>query len=175
MRKFKKYICLLLYYFIARHLPSSDAPYSFGAKYIRKVICKNIFKKLDKGVNIEHGAFFASGQEIQIGENSALGINCRVSGPLTIGKDVMMGPDVIVYTQNHSFNKIDVPMIKQGNTEKEEVIIEDDVWIGARTIILPGIKIGRGSIIGAGSIVTKDVEPYTIVAGNPAKIIRRRN
>jgi maltose O-acetyltransferase len=65
-------------------------------------------------------------------------------------------------------------MIDQGFKDKEPVIIEDDVWIGARVIILPGVKIGKGSIVGAGAVVTKDVEPYSIVAGVPAKLIRKR-
>ena len=65
-------------------------------------------------------------------------------------------------------------MWQQGFTEVDPIVIEDDVWIGARVIILKGVTIGKGSIIGAGSVVTKDVEPYSIVGGNPAKLIRKR-
>ena len=65
-------------------------------------------------------------------------------------------------------------MIKQGNSETKPVIIENDVWIGANVIILPGVTIHEGSIIAAGAVVTKDVECYTIVAGNPAKVIKKR-
>lgn len=66
-------------------------------------------------------------------------------------------------------------MVKQGYQETKKVIIEDDVWIGARSVILPGIKIGTGSIIAVGSVVTKDVEPLSIVAGVPAKLVKKRN
>ncbi len=172
--KLKKYIFLILYYFIARHLPGSDTIYSFGSKKIRRFICRRIFNKTGKNINIEHGAFFGSGFDIEIGDNSGLGLNSRVSSPLSIGDNVMMGPDVIIYTQNHNFDRIDIPMIKQGDSEKKKVIIGNDVWIGARAVILPGISIGEGAIVGAGSIVTKDVPPYSIVGGNPAKIIRER-
>ncbi|HCC07296.1 MAG TPA: acetyltransferase [Clostridiales bacterium] len=167
-------IALSLYYGIARNLPSSDAYYSFGAGIIRRVLCKFIFDKQDKNVNIEHGAYFGKGIGINIGDNSGLGINARVQGPLVIGKNVMMGPDVIIYTKNHSFNNTDVPMMEQGELEPEKVTISDDVWIGARVIILPGVTIGKGSILASGCVVTKDVESYSIVAGVPAKKIKSR-
>ncbi|NLC69015.1 MAG: acetyltransferase [Clostridiaceae bacterium] len=174
MRKFIKYVCLALYYLGARHLPASDMPYSLGAKKVRGFLCRRIFKKAGKNINIEHGAYFGSGFEIEIGNNSGLGLNCRVYGPLTIGDDVMMGPDVMIFTQQHESKRLDIPMRLQ-TAPKEPVSIGDDVWIGARVIILPGKKIGKGAIIGAGAIVTKDVPDYAVVAGNPARIIKFRN
>jgi len=167
-------VFLMLYYFIARHLPSSDSLYSLGAKKIRYFICKGLFDKIGKNVNVEHGAFFGRGQGIGIDDFSGLGINCRVSGPLKIGKYCMMGPDVMIYTSNHQICRLDIPMILQGETAKREVVLEDDVWIGARAIILPGITIHKGAIIGAGAVVTKDVPSYAIVGGNPAKVIKYR-
>jgi len=165
---------LILYYFIARHLPGSDSLYSFGSKRIRTMLCKKLFARTGKNVNVEHGAFFGSGRDIEIGDYSGLGINCRVSGPLKIGKYVMMGPDVMIYTANHEICNLEIPMLLQGETPKEAVTIEDDVWIGARSIILPGVTINKGAVVAAGAVVTKDVEPYTIVGGNPARVIKRR-
>lgn len=173
MKKIIYYICLTLYYFIARHLPSSDAPYSLGAKHIRRFLCGRIFKKAGKNINIEHGAFFASGREIEIDENSGLGLNSRVTGPIYIGRDVMMGPDVMIFTQNHETSRLDIPMNLQ-TAPKKAVRIEDDVWIAARVIILPGITIHKGAIVGAGAVVTRDVPEYAVVGGNPAKIIKYR-
>ena len=86
----------------------------------------------------------------------------------------MMGPECMIYTSNHGMDRTDIPMWKQQSTEVEPVVIGNDVWIGARVIILPGVHIGDGCVIGAGSVVTKDVEEYTVVAGNPAKFIRKR-
>ncbi|MCX7749013.1 MAG: acyltransferase [Clostridia bacterium] len=174
MKRVSKYFFLLLYYWVARHLPSSSAPYSLGAKHIRSFICRRIFKRAGRNINIEHGAFFASGFDIEIGDNSGLGLNCRITGPLKIGNDVMMGPDVMIFTQNHETSRLDIPMWKQ-TAPKKAVVIEDDVWIAARAIILPGITIHKGSIIASGAIVTKDVPPYAVVGGNPAKIIKFRN
>ena len=95
-------------------------------------------------------------------------------GPVDIGKNVMMGPDVVVLTTKHIFKDIDTPMIQQGSTGPHAVTIADDVWIGERAVILPGINIGCGAIVGTCAVVTKNVPPYAIVAGNPAIIIRYR-
>ncbi len=80
----------------------------------------------------------------------------------------------MIITNTHNFENCDIPMRTQG-LKNISVTIEDDVWIGSRVIILPGIKIGKGSIIGAGAVVTKDVPEYSIVGGVPAKLIRSRN
>lgn len=167
-------LCLMLYYAAARHLPGSDRPYSLGSRRIRGFLCRRIFKRMGKNVNIEHGAFFGSGEDIEIGDFSGLGLRCSVSGPLSLGDNVMMGPDVLIFTQNHNFENTDVPMIRQGNTEKRKVAVGNDVWIAARAIILPGVTIGEGAIVAAGAVVTKDVPPYAIVGGNPAKVIKYR-
>ena len=87
----------------------------------------------------------------------------------------MMGANVSIFSRNHKFSDINVPMNKQGFSEEQPVIIGNDVWIGANVIILPGVKIGTGSVIGAGAVVTKNVEEYTVVGGNPAAVLKRRN
>jgi len=133
-----------------------------------------LFKKCGKNVNIENRCCFGTGEQIEIVDFSGIGSKCQIYGPVKMGKYIMMGPEVIIFTQNHKFSDISVTMVKQGYQETKQVIIEDIVWIGARSVILPGVKIGIGSIIGVGSVVTKDVEPYSIVAGVPAKLIKKR-
>lgn len=165
---------LALYYLVGKRMPSSDSPFSFGSKKVRGFLCHHIFEYLGKDCNIEQNVFFGGGKGIRVDNFSGIGINARIQGPLTIGKCVMMGPDVLIYTQNHKVADISLPMILQGETEPQAVTIEDDVWIGARVIILPGVTIGKGAIIGAGAVVTKDVEPYAIVGGMPAKVIGSR-
>ena len=86
----------------------------------------------------------------------------------------MMGTDVTIITRNHRFDRTDIPMMEQGFEEERPVYIGNDVWIGDRALILPGVHIGDGSIIAAGAVVTKDVPPYSIVAGVPARKIRDR-
>lgn len=110
---------------------------------------------------------------ISIGSGSGLGVNCLVHGPLEIGNKVMMGPDVVILTHTHNIDRTDIPMGDQGS-RVAKVTIGNDVWIGMRTIIMPGVKIGNGAVIGAGAVVTKDVPDYAIVGGVPAKIIKYR-
>ena len=165
---------LSLYYALARNLPSNNR-YFLGkfAKRFRHHCCKHIFDTCAGDVNIEQGAAFGYGQGVELGSKSWLGINCRI-GVAKIGKFVMMAPDVIIISQNHIFSDIRNPMEEQGFQFQRPVIIEDDVWIGTRVIILPGRRIGKGAIIGAGSVVTKDVPPYAVVGCNPAKILKYR-
>lgn len=174
LKKIWKYINLILYYGFALYLPKSNRPYAFKiTKPIRYNICKNIFDYCGKNVNVERLAYFGDGQGIFIGDNSGIGVNCKVQPPVKIGNDVMMGEDVIIITNTHKFDDCSIPMRIQGS-ETLPVIIEDNVWIGSRAIILPGVKIGKGSIIGAGAVVTKDIPEYSIVGGVPAKLIRSR-
>lgn len=173
MKKILRALGYVLYYFFARHLPGSTLPYALGSKQIRQLCAKMMFERCGKNVNIEHGAFLASGKGIEIGDNSGIGLNCRIAGPLSIGNDVMIAPGVNIITQNHEISDINIPMRLQ-TAEKKKVTICDDVWIGVNAIILPGVTIGKGSVVAGGAVVTKDVLPYQIVGGNPAKVIRNR-
>lgn len=85
----------------------------------------------------------------------------------------MMGPDVVILTHTHNIDRIDIPMEQQGS-RIAKVSIGNDVWIGMRSIIMPGVTIGNGVVIGAGAIVTNDVPDYAIVGGVPVRIIKFR-
>lgn len=162
----------LLYNAIAKNMPLSDSRVNFGSKKLRRLCGKLILRHCGSNVNIEKGAQFSS--DVSLGDNSGIGVNALISSQVTIGNDVMMGPDCIILTSNHGMERKDIPMWRQSSSEPRPVVIGDDVWIGARVIILPGVHIGSGSVIGAGAVVTKDVIPDSIVAGNPAKLIRMR-
>ncbi|MGA7524234.1 MAG: acyltransferase [Acidobacteriaceae bacterium] len=125
-------------------------------------------------MNIERRAYIGYGRGIRIGHHSGIGINAWIGRGTTIGDHVMMGPDVMIFSRNHRYSRFDVTMDLQGQTEESPVTIGDDVWIGARAVLLPGITIGRGSIVGAGAVVTRNVPPGAIVAGNPARVVRYR-
>lgn len=171
----KKYLALVLYYLIARHLPASYEPHSLGiSKPLRAFLCRNIFDVCGKNINIEKGAYFGDGIGIKIGDNSGIGINAVLQRHITIGKDVMMGRDVIIMTNSHKTSDAGIPMNQQGAEEIKPVVIGDDVFIGSRAILLPGVNIGNGSIIGANAVVTRDVIPYSVVAGIPARLIKMR-
>lgn len=87
---------------------------------------------------------------------------------------MMMGPNCYFFAHNHRFNRLDIPMIEQGSYPSKSFVIEDDVWLGRGVMVLPGRTISKGSIIGAGCVLTKDFPPYSIVGGNPGRIIRSR-
>jgi len=115
------------------------------------------------------------GEGLKIGNNSSIGpysyIGC--SGMIEIGDNVMMSPRVSIYAENHVFDRTDITIKDQG-VKREFVKIEDDCWIAANSVILAGVTIGKGSIIAAGSVVTRDVPPFSIVAGVPATVIKSR-
>lgn len=173
MKRFIKIFAYVIYYMFARHLPISYQPYAFGSKYIRYACCKKLLAKCGRQANIEHGADFGVGSSVELGNYSGIGIHARI-GDVKIGDYVMMGPDVCIFSHNHQNNDLNTPMSFQGFTATKPVVIENNVWIGARVIILPGVTIGEGSIIGANAVVTKDVPSFAVVAGNPARIVRMR-
>jgi acetyltransferase-like isoleucine patch superfamily enzyme len=116
-----------------------------------------------------------AGEGMKVGDHSNIGpysfIGC--SGYVEIGSNVMMGPRVNLLAENHNFDRTDVPMKEQGVT-RSTIVIEDDCWLGANSSVLAGVRIGRGSIVATGAVVTKDVPPYSIVGGVPARVIRSR-
>lgn len=166
---------LILYYAVLQFLPETNNRYFNFIRLLRSFISSKVFDTAGEKINIEKGANFGTGRGIKIGNYSGIGVRCYIRGPLDIGNYVMMGPEVIILTSSHKFDSSEIPMCFQGGHVPKKVTIGDDVWIGTRVIILPGVTIGNGSIIAAGSIVTKDVPPYAIVGGNPAKVIKYRN
>lgn len=169
---------LFLYYSFAQHLPKSVVPFiGVVSKKIRYLLCKRIFSSCGEKCNIEKGAYFGNGRSVSIGNISGLGANFKMlNRTLNMGDYVMMGEDVLFLGGGHNFDRTDIPMGEQGSKEKTPLNIGNDVWFGARAIVLPGCQnIGDGVIIGAGSVVTKDIPDYAIVGGNPAKVIRYRN
>lgn len=165
---------LFVYYGFARYLPLS---YRFGGplwKGIRSFICRRLFASCGENINVDRGVLFLGGRHVSLGNNSSIGPNAQLNGKITIGDDVMIGPDLLVLIVNHAFSRTDIPMRAQGVQEEKPVTIGNDVWIGARVTILPGVKIGNGVVVGACSVVTKPVPDWAVVAGNPARIIKFR-
>lgn len=163
----------LTYYLCARHLPRSHVKYSLGARAIRSFLLKRLFKKFGRKVNIEPKVIFLNLSECEIGDYSGIGMHSYI-GTVKIGHDVMIGEELIAISRNHAFGSRELPMRLQGFQQDRPITIEDDVWIGTRVTLLPGVNIGRGAIIGAGSVVTKNVPPFTVVAGNPARPVKSR-
>lgn len=109
------------------------------------------------------------GDGVYIGPNSVL----FGAGGIKIGNNVLISPGVIITSHQHQFNEKG-KLIKEHKSEFAEVVIEDDVWIGANAVILPGVRIKKGSVIGAGAVVSKDIEECSVAVGVPAKVIKKR-
>lgn len=171
----KRTIFLVLWYFFFRYFPNSTYPLlGRYSEIMRCWCCKHIFKFCGGNVNVGPKAHFGKGNEIEIGYNSSIGVCAKVPYNIKIGEHVMMGPHVTIYGSNHAYDRTDIPMTKQGNKKYPPVVIEDDVWIGGHVIINAGRIIKKGTIIAAGSVVTKDFPAYSIIGGNPAKLIKSR-
>ena len=112
-------------------------------------------------------AFIRIGRDSLVGEYSVI----RGQGGVTIGDRVYTSPGTQIIAVNHIFNDPQRPFVEQGITA-EGIVIEDDVWLGSNCVITDGVRVGNGSVVAAGAVVTKDVPPHTIVAGVPAKVLR---
>lgn len=119
--------------------------------------------------------FDALGEGLSVGEATYIGPRCLLGagGGITIGRHVTIGADVHLLAENHVFREADRLIAEQG-VSRRGIVIEDDVWIGDRVIVLDGVRIARGAVVGAGSVVTRDIPPYAVAVGNPARITGRR-
>ena len=162
-----------LYHALVRFLPSSAAPGGRLWRNIRSWTCRPLFTTCGYDVNVERGALIGR-RTVSIGSHSGIGAHTRIHTGTQIGDNVMIAANVLVVTCNHRTERIDIPMIQQGRMPVRPVRISDDVWIGERAIILPGVTIGAHSIIGAGAVVSRDVPPYAVVVGNPGRIVKYR-
>ena len=111
---------------------------------------------------------------INIGDRTRIGISNVLIGPVTVGNDVMFAQNVVLSGLNHSFEDVTLPPADQPVTTSA-ITVEDEVWIGANSIITAGVTVGKHSIIGSGSVVTKNVPPYSVTVGNPARVIKKYN
>jgi maltose O-acetyltransferase len=131
---------------------------------------KELFGSVGVNPSIEHNLHCDLGYNIHVGDHFYAGYNCTIldMAEVKIGNNCMIGPNVGIYTASHSIE----PMDRNKSGYAIPIYIGDDVWIGGSCTILPGITIGDNSIVAAGSVVTKDVPSNTVVAGNPAKVIK---
>ncbi len=172
IRSFYRYLMYALYIAVFRFTPEIYRPYRLFFPMLRRFLVSQFVEECGSHITVKHNADISP--HIRIGDHSELGTRCMVHSNVTLGHDVLMGPDVKIFSRNHVYRSTDIPIRNQGK-QQETTSIGNDVWIGANVIILPGVRIGDHVVIGAGAVVTKDIPDYAIVAGNPAGIVRMRN
>lgn len=110
--------------------------------------------------------------DVLIGKGTLIGMGNVIIGPVTIGNSVIFAQNIVVSGLNHTYDDINLPIEKQ-KVSTAVITVEDECWIGANVVITAGVTVGKHSVIAAGSIVTKDVPPYSVVVGNPARVIKQ--
>ncbi|MBN2012312.1 acyltransferase [candidate division KSB1 bacterium] len=169
----KRIVSGILYYLIASHLPCTYFPLGRLFTKIRTCCVRMMTGSKCLHLEIESGVFIGNGRDVSIGNHVQINENCRLRN-VDIGNYVMIAPEVMIPHSGHNYEDVTKPMIFQGARNYAKTIIEDDVWVGSRAIIMHGVRLGTGSIVAAGAVVVKDVGQYTIVGGNPAKEIKKR-
>lgn len=160
-----------------------DIPLTHWRLYFKSTmtkLCKKKFHHFGDLAEIRPGAYVIGCSQISIGNNVVIRPETQLHGEtstldisIIIEDDVLIGSGVHMYVENHNFSDADTPIFYQGHSQAKRVIIKRGAWIGANSIILPGVEIGNNSVIGAGSIVTKNIGSNMIAAGNPARVIKK--
>jgi len=128
--------------------------------------------RMGAGAGVQLGCRFLNGRKVALGERTVINFGCLLDGrvyPVTTGADVSIGPEASILTLGHD------PQSPDFANKGGPVTIGDRVWVGYRALVMPGVTIGEGAVVAAGAVVTRDVAPFTIVAGNPAREIGPRN
>lgn len=167
-----KKVLFLFYLIFFKNTPEDYRPYALFFPRIRSFLVKKYLKKCGKSPRVKQGAEISP--NATLGNYSELGTNCLIQANVHIGNNVIMGPDVKIYSRNHKYESLEVPIQKQGKNYYKTTV-GNDVWLGANVIITAGCNIGNHAIVAAGAVVTKDVPDFAIVGGVPAKILKYRN
>jgi acetyltransferase-like isoleucine patch superfamily enzyme len=109
-----------------------------------------------------------------IGDRTKIGLSNTIIGPVTIGNDIRLAQNITLSGLNHNYTDVNLPIHAQG-VSTAPIVIEDETWIGANVVVLAGVTIGKHCIVAAGSVVTKDVPPYSVAVGNPARVLKKYN
>ena len=167
-----KKLFLMLYYGIATKLPNISFPMGKFFNIFRIYTLNKVLVIGDK-CRIMKNVYVGSGRNIEIGSYCRINEFARLNN-VKIGNHVMIARETIILGMSHKHDCTDVPMERQGTEIKRQSIIEDDVWIGARVIIMPGVHIKKGCIIASNAVVTKNTEEFGVYGGVPAKLIKKR-
>lgn len=166
-------IFLIFYRMVAMRLPHSYWPAGWMFSAIRRFALIGMGCKVGRGCELEPGIDVGFRPRLQIGERCQINQNTMLK-TVCLGNDVMIAPGVVMLDRQHNYSDVNIPMSMQGSSSRKLTNVGNDVWIGQNVIIMPGVSIGNGVVVGAGSVVTKDLPDWSVAVGVPAKVIRYR-
>lgn len=182
MFSFLKLLCGRVKYWKSADRLGPDIPWTHWRLHFHPLmndLCSRKFRSFGVGADFRPGAYAVVCSKISIGARvvirpgTMLFADPRVDGAgITIEDNVMMGSGVHVYVGNHRFDRPDIPLIDQGHYPSAEVVLKNGCWIGANSIILPGVVVGENTVVGAGSVVTGSLPGGVLAVGNPARVVR---
>lgn len=165
-------IKLIIYYAIASKLPNSWWP---GGGFFNafRVWCLKGVLSIGNGNKVQKGVYVGNGKGITIGNHCQINEAVRLDN-VSIGDNVMIARETVILGKTHEASDVTIPMTNQGNRQVDKTVVENDVWLGLRSIVMPGLTIATGTIVGSASVVTKSTDAYSIYGGVPAKFIKKR-
>ncbi len=147
------------------------------------IIAENVtvtgLKNIQIGNNtsiMSNSYLYAHDASLKIGNNCSINNNVQISaaqGQISIGNDVLIGANSVIRAGTHNYSRTDIPIRKQGHNQGK-ILIEDDVWLSSNVVVTSNVKLGKGCVVAAGAVVTKDIPSYAVVGGVPARILKRR-
>ena len=156
-----------------------DIPVNHWKLFFKKTglkLCKKKFAKFADDAEFRPHSYAVCCSKIELGKGVVIRPHSMLfasTAKIVIEDYVLLGSGIQIYTNNHKFSDPTIPIYFQDHDEDQEVIIKEGSWIGANAIILPGVTIGKNSVVGAGSIVTKDIPDFTVAVGNPARVVKK--
>lgn len=158
-------------------VPSTHWQLHFKSAMLR--VCRAKFRHFGEGAEFRPGAYAIVCSKISLGNRVVIRPGCMLfadprpdGAGIVLEDDVMLGSGVHIYVNNHRFDDVTRPIIDQGHSESAEIVVKRGAWVGANSVLLPGVIIGENAVVGACSVVTRDIPPRTVAAGNPARVVK---
>lgn len=174
MRTISKVAAYAIYYGVAYHLPENHWMGGRLWNAIRVWCARRLLRECGRNIHMDRRVNFGTGEKLTLKDRSGIGAYSRIIGDVTFCECVATGFGVTVTGYDRDLSRTDIPLIEQHVGFDAPVVLERDTVLFANSIVLPGVRVGEGSIVAAGAVVAKNVPPYAVVAGNPARVVKWR-
>lgn len=167
-------LLIVIYYCFIQFLPGSKfCPICTRVRTIFVYFLLGLPKKMSVLSKIEQRVYFGDFKGVKLGSRCEINEHVFLQNTV-LGNDILIAPFVCILSRTHLYSNREIPIIEQGEPSPRSCIVEDDVWLGRNVLVLPGVRICKGAVVGACSVVTRDVLEFNVVAGQPARTIGER-